>query len=153
MAKSIKDSYNLYKKEVKNPVNIKTYLKINAEFNKFMINKVLNGEKIALPERLGTLCIMGKKHNVKFDENGNVINLAPDWKETTKLWKKDKIAKEKKQLIYHTNDHTDNVRYKYLWSKTRVLVENKILYSLRLTRTNKRTLHKKIIEGKEYISR
>lgn len=148
--KNLRDSYKLYKETVENPVDIKTYLSLTAEYNKFLINKVLEGKEVTLPSKMGTLSILGKAQEIKFNEEGKVIGLAPDWVKTRELWKNNAEAEKKKQLVYHTNPHTDNVRYKFLWSKRNVLVENKTLYSLRLTRTNKRAVHQKILDGAQY---
>ena len=148
--KNLRDSYKIYKESVENPTDIKTYLLIAADYNKFLIDKVLAGKEVTLPSRMGTLSILGKEQNIRFDDQGHVIGLAPDWVKTKELWKNNPQAKKEKKLLYHTNAHTDNVRYKFLWSKKNVLVENKTLYSLRLTRTNKRAVHKKIMEGAQY---
>ena len=99
---------------------------------------------------MGTLKILGKKQKVKYDENGKVKGLAPDWVKTKALWDSNEEAKKKKTLLYHINAHTDNVRYKYLWSKNRVLVENKTLYSLRMSRANKRAANAAIKQGKDF---
>lgn len=148
--KNLRDSYKLYKKEVKNPVDVKTYVLIATMYNKFLMDKVLDGEEVTLPSRFGTLCIIGRKQKIQFDEQGNIKGLAPDWVKTKKLWDSSPEAKERKQLVYHTNEHTGNIRYKFLWSKSRVLITNKTLYSLQVTRQNKREVHKRVIEGKEY---
>ena len=148
--KNLRESYKLYKNTVENPVDIKVYLRLAADYNKFLISKVLDGKEVTLPSRMGTLSIVGRKQKVKFDEEGNPTGLAPDWVRTKLLWARDSIAKANRKLLFHLNSHTENVRYKFLWSKKNVLVENKTLYSLRLTRTNKRAVHKKIIEGAQY---
>jgi hypothetical protein len=149
--KNIRDSYREYKKSVDNPVDIKTYISIANNFNNFLMDKILDGFEVVLPARLGVMSIIGTKQKIKFDNNGDPI-LPPDWVKTKKLWEKNPEAKEKKQKVYHTNDHTNGVRYKLLWSKLRVLVENKNLYSFRLTRTHKRSINHKIVnEGKEYF--
>jgi hypothetical protein len=148
--KNLRESYKLYKESVAAPIDIKTYLLLAADYNKFLIDKVLAGKEVTLPSRMGTLSILGKEQQIKFDEEGKLVGLAPDWVKTKILWESNPEAKEAKKLLYHTNAHTDNVRYKYLWSKKNVLVENKTLYSLRLTRANKRAVHKKIIEGAQY---
>jgi len=148
--KNLRESYKLYKKLVENPVDIKDYLLLSAEYNKFLVNKVLEGKEVTLPSRMGTLSIVGKEQTIKFDDEGKVTGLAPDWVKTKKLWEENEQARKEKKLVFHTNSHTDNVRYKYLWSKKNVLVENKTLYSLRLTRTNKRAVHQKILEGAQY---
>lgn len=148
--KNLRESYRLYKESVENPVDIKIYLLLAADYNKFLIDKVLEGKEVTLPSRMGTLTILGKEQKIKFDEEGKIQGLAPDWVKTKELWENNPQAKAEKKLVYHTNTHTDNVRYKYLWSKKNVLVENKTLYSLRLTRTNKRAVHKKILKGAQY---
>ena len=151
--KNIRDSYKHYRESSKNPVDIKTYITLCNEYNKFLIGKVLDGEEVTLPSRMGTLSIIGRKQKIQFDEEGNVKGLAPDWVKTKKLWDENPDAKKRKQLVYHTNEHSSNIRYKYLWSKSRVLVTNKTLYSLQITRTNKREVHKRILQGKEYLTK
>lgn len=148
--KNLRDSYQLYKKRTKNPVGVQTYLLLVADYNTFLIDKVLEGKEVTLPSRMGVLAILGKKQKIRFDKEGKIEGLAPDWVKTKKMWDSNPQAKEEKKLFYHINSHTDGVRYKYFWSKKNVLVENKTLYSLRLTRNNKRAVHKKIIEGAQY---
>jgi len=148
-----RDSYNFYKTTTENPVDIKTYLDVAGEYNKFLMEKVLEGEEVVLPGRLGTLSVTGKKVKITFDEEGNVKGLAPDWPSTKKLWAKSEKAAKKKQIVYHTNESTSGIRYKYLWSKKNVLVKNKTLYSLQLTRTNKRNLSARIKAGQEYLTK
>ena len=150
---NVRDSYKLYKKSTTNPVDIKDYIIYANEYNKFLMNKVLEGNEVTLPSRLGTLSIIGKKQKISFDENGKIKGLAPDWVKTKKLWDSNEVAKEKKQIVYHTNNHTDNTRYKFFWSKQRILVQNKILYALKMTRDNKRKVHFLIKEGKQYITK
>jgi hypothetical protein len=148
--KNLRDSYKLYKETVEKPTDIQTYLRLAADYNKFLINKVQEGKEVTLPSRMGTLSIVGRKQTIRFDEEGKIKGMAPDWVKTKQLWETNLQAKEEKKLLYHINSHTDGVRYKYLWSKKNVLVENKTLYSLRLTRTNKRAVHSKILEGAQY---
>lgn len=148
--KNLRDSYKTYKETAENPTDIKTYLLVAAEYNKFLINKVLEGKEVTLPSRMGTLSIVGRHQKIRFDGEGKIIGAAPDWVKTKKLWEDNPQAKKEKKLLYHINAHTEGVRYKFLWSKKNVLVENKTLYSLRLTRTNKRAVHKKILEGAQY---
>lgn len=148
--KNLRESYKIYKDRVDSPVDLKTYLTLAADYNKFLMNKVLSGKEVTLPSRMGTLCISGKEQKIKVDNEGNILGLAPDWVSTKKLWANNKEAKESKKLLYHMNSHTDNVRYKFLWSKKNVLVENKTLYSLRLTRTNKRAVHERVLSGVKY---
>lgn len=147
--KNLKDSYQKYLTTTESPVPLKEYLDINAAYNKFLINKVLEGEEVTLPSRLGTLSIQGRKPKIRM-EDGQIRGLSPDWVKTKKLWEENEQARLKKQLVYHTNSHTDGYRFKWHWSKLNVLVENKTLYALRVTRANKRAVHKKILEGVPY---
>ena len=145
-----RDSYVVYKNMSDNPINISEYVQIINQFMKFLILKLLSTGEIILPERLGRLSIFGKKVNVRI-ENGEIKGLAPDWVKTKQLWDSDEEAKNNKQLVYHFNEETNGIRYKFFWSKNRVLVSNKTLYNLRMTRSNKRELSKLVREGKEYL--
>ena len=132
------------------PTDVNTYIAIINGFMKFFTAKLFDTGGVMLPERLGNLQIVGRKVKVKI-EDGEIKGLAPDWANTKKLWKEDEEAKANKQLVYHFNEHTNYVRYRLFWSKARALVTNKTLYSLVLTRTNKRAVSKLIKAGKEYL--
>lgn len=153
MKKSVKDSYNLYKATAEEQIVDKSsYLKLTARFSKFLIQEVLDGKKVTLPARMGVLQIVGRKQEIKFDENGEVKGLAPDWVGTKKLWDRDPQAKKERKRVFHLNPHTQNFRYKFLWSKAGVFAENKTLYSLRMTRSNKRAASQRIKEGFNYVT-
>ena len=145
-----RDSYIVYKNMSVNPINISQYVQIINHFMKFLSSKLLSTGEINIPERLGKLSIFGKKVNVRI-EDGEIKGLAPDWVKTKELWDSDPIAKQNKQLVYHFNEETNGIRYKFSWSKNRVLVSNKTLYNLRMTRSNKRELSKLVREEKEYL--
>lgn len=148
--KNIRESFKLFKKCNKDSeVDINTFIDLCSNFNKFLIDKILDGHEIVLPEKLGTFSIQGIKQEIKFDDKGNP-NLPPDWVKTKALWERCEECKEKKQLVYHTNDHTNGVRYKLVWSKKNSITKYKVLYSFRLTRDNKRAIHKKVLDNKEY---
>ena len=145
-----RDSYVVYKNMSDNPINISEYVQIINQFMKFLILKLLSTGEIILPERLGRLSIFGKKVNVRI-EDGEIKGLAPDWVKTKQLWDSDEVAKSNKQLVYHFNEETNGIRYKFSWSKNRVLVSNKTLYNLRMTRSNKRELSRLVKNNKEYL--
>lgn len=147
---NIRSSYKYYKQDNQDPVDIKIYVDLCNNYNKFLSDKILQGEEVTLPERLGTMQIVGKKQKVKFDENGKP-NLAPDWVKTKELWQNCEECKQEKKLVYHLNSNTDGVRFKLHWSKKNCIIKNKSLYSFQLTRTNKRNIHAKINEGIEYF--
>ena len=143
-------AYTSYSKSANTPMEKSMYLRIANGHMKFLFAKVLEGEEVTLPSRLGTMFITGTKKKLKFDING-VPLLPPNWGKTKELWKRNPEAKLNRKLVYCINEETDGVVYKLHWSKNRVYIENKTLYSLRITRDNKRAIHKKIKAGQEYF--
>jgi hypothetical protein len=127
------------------------YCKVVNDFNKHIMDFVFNGHEVRLPERLGTISVKGKKVITEFDEEtGEISNQSIDFGETNKLWARCPECKDRRQKVYHLNEHTNGVRYRFFWSKDRVLVENKLFYTMIFTRTNKRDLSHLIQQGKEY---
>lgn len=147
---SIRDSYKIYKENNINTIEYSVFSYIVKIYMKFLIDKLFTTGELIIPERIGKIQIIGKKQKIKIEED-TIKGLAPDWKSTKELWEKDPKAKENKQVVYHFNENTNGIRYKFLWSKDRVLLSNKTLYDLRMTRENKRRLAKTIQGGKEYL--
>ena len=147
---NIRTSFQRYNKEVEDPTNIKDFVAIANGYMEFLMNKVFEGEEVTLPARLGTLYIQGVKKKLTFSKEG-FPRLPPNWAATKRLWDSDPGAKERRQIVYCTNEETDGVVYKVNWSKNRVPIENKLLYALRITRDNKRAIHKQIKAKKEYL--
>ena len=147
---NIRSSYKSYKKTVDTPVEEKQYLEIANGYMEFLIQKVLEGEEVTLPARLGTLFIQGVKKNLKFNKDGIPL-LPPNWAATKKLWDSNPDAKATKKIVYCLNEETDGVVYKLHWSKNRVPIENKLYYNFILTRGNKRAINSSIKQGKEYL--
>lgn len=154
MNKNLNSSYIKYLETTEDPVEEKSYLNINYEYFKFLVRKVAEGKEVTLPSRMGYLRINGRKPEVRIekDEKGNDIvkGLPPDWVKTKALWDRDPEAKRLRKRVFHLNTHTDGVVYKWVWSKRNVLVENKILYSLQMTRANKRLINKLVNKGSKY---
>lgn len=150
MKKNLKSSYKVYKNSVERPIDVKNYLLIVGDFLQFLIQKVLEGHEVTLPNRLGKLSIIGREQKITIEKNGKIKGLAPDWVKTKELWEKNPEARKNKKLVYHTNNKTGGITYRYFWAKKNVIILNKNLYSLRLTRTNKRAASSLINSGKEY---
>lgn len=147
---NIRSSYKRYSKEVETPVEIVDFILIANGYMKFLMQKVREGEEVTMPARVGTLFIQGTKKNLRFNKDGIPV-LPPNWGETKKLWDRNPDAKATKKIVYCLNEETNGVVYKVNWSKNRVPIENKIYYNLILTRDNKRAIHNKIKQGKEYL--
>jgi len=145
-------SYKLYKQASDNPQDCKTYLAVGEAYREFLLSKIRAGEEVVLPARLGTLKIVGTKKKLSFTKEG-VPKLPPDWVKTKALWERNPEAKLTKKRIFHTNESTSGVTYRLQWSTNRYAIENKTVYSFRLTRTHKRAIHAAIvIDKKEYLT-
>jgi hypothetical protein len=133
------------------PIDIekKKYLEITEGFMKFIANKVIEGDDIALPSKMGTLRVYGKKI-IPIIKDGEICGLAPDWKSTLVEWEKNPQAKKEKKILYHFNEHTRGVRYKFSWLTSVISLRFKTLYSFKASRHNKRELWKHILNGQEY---
>ena len=147
---NIRSSYKRYSEEMRTPVEEKEFITIANGYMEFLIQKVLEGEEVTMPARLGTLFIQGVKKKLKFNRDGIPL-LPPNWAKTKELWDKNPEAKATKKIVYCLNEETDGVVYKLHWSKNRVPIENKLYYNFILTRANKRAIHQSIKQGKEYL--
>lgn len=144
-----RSSYKLYRSLTDNPQDVKIYLDIANGYVDFLLAKVHEGEEVTLPAKMGTLAIIGSKRKLRFTEDGKPL-LPPNWRKTKALQSRDEQAREQKKIVYCTNEHTSGVVYKFLWSKMRMIIENKTLYCLRLTRQHKRKVNVAVTSGKEY---
>lgn len=145
-----RDAYKLYKQEVSKSKSLKIYLDISQGFNKFLIEKLLAGNEIGLPEALGRMRFIGHKTKPRLDEKGFVKGLAPNWKATNELWAKNPVAKEDKTILYYFNEHSDGIRYRLHWAKKNVYVKNKDFFNFKLSRANKHRFKDAINEDKEF---
>ena len=134
---NIRSSFKRYSKEAEKPVEIKDFVSIANNYMEFLMDKVIEGEEVTLPAKLGTLFIQGTKKKLAFNKDG-VPLLPPNWGETKKLWDRNPEAKANRKVVYCLNEETSGV-------------VNKLYYNIILTRANKRAIHKRIKEGKEYI--
>ena len=150
MKRGVGDRYKKYKGTTKDPVTSKLYREICNKYQKFLMDKVLDGKEVCFPARMGSLQVIGKKEKVTVDGEGNISGLAPDWVATKQLWERDPEARKQRKRLFHLNRQSDGYRYRFFWSKSRVLVTNKVLYSLRIARANKREVSERILNGTNY---
>jgi hypothetical protein len=147
---NLRQSYRFYQKHVEEPVDIKIYLEIVHGFLKFIMQKIFDGKDVKLPCELGAIGVRGKKIKPYIGTDGEIKGLSPNWRKTKELWDKDEKAKLEKKIVFDFNEHTSGFRYKIIWWKKRMKFKNKMVYSLRFSRPNKRALHKLIKQGREY---
>lgn len=150
---SIKEAYNYYKKHKtsSNLLTISDYRKLMNSFNTFIMKKILEGNEVILPCRMGRMSIQGIHQNIRLDEYGNIKGTRIDWFSTKGLWATDPEHAKKKTLIYFFNEHSEGIKYSFKWSKNNVPVQNKNYYTFIPSRHNKRTLAKLIKGGAEYF--
>lgn len=143
-------SYKHYSNQVENKVTKKIYLSVLNGFAEFLMNAVLEGEHVTLPSKIGSIEIIGKKLKPKVTDNG-IEGLTINWQATKKLWKECETCKQKEQKVYYFNEHSDGIRYRFMWSRNSILMTNKYLYTYVPNRKSKAKLFKKVLEGKEYL--
>ena len=80
------------------PLNKIQYLKLMNGFSEHMMEEVIKGKAVAIPEKLGVVQVVGKKTKIKVTENG-IEGLTPDWISTKKLWSTCEECKLKKQKV------------------------------------------------------
>lgn len=141
-----------YLKTDPNPVSEKSFRQIAAGFSKFLVGKLIDGETVRLPEKLGELRIGGTKMKPTIDpETGYIKGLSPDWPATKELWKKCSSCEQEKQLIFYLNEETNGIRYSIRWGKKGIFISNKDFYSFVAVRSFKALLKEAIRSKKEYF--
>ena len=150
------DAYKYYKKNNEDALDNKTYLLVANGFVKFMMSKVLDGYEVALShgDSLGNICGRGRKPNIKITSGGGIMGLAPDRAGTHRLWQTNPEAKEKGNILFFTNEHSNGISYRLEWLRTNIKVQNNNFYTLIFTKGPlgvKRAFSKRIKAGQEYL--
>lgn len=140
------DYYKYFKKlhpELK--IERKTYCNIIENFNKQLINLIINDNiDYKFPSIGSSISIRKNKQTVKIQE-GKIVNTSPvDWVATNKLWFDDKEAKEKKLLVRFLNSHTSKHVFRIKFKKYLYGFKNKKYYKFKPVRSFTRDLAKRI---------
>jgi len=146
----IKDYYKYYKNNNDKVVDSKKFHKVISEFNKRIVDSIINDNLEFTPKTLQfTFCIR-KSKRVPRIENNKVINTNPiDWKSTNKLWENDLEAAEKKIIIRYLNNHTSKYVFRIKLLKSGTTYSNKKMYRFKPCRGFQRTLAKRILDEKQ----
>ncbi len=134
----IKDLYKHYNEQVQKELQVpySVYSAILKEFNLSLVDLIINhSEGVKLPSNLGYIRI--RKRKVDLTKKDKLI---PDWGKTNKLWDENPIAKEKKIIVFHLNEHRGGYKYKIFWDKSKPKLKNKTFYYFVPTRAFKRKL-------------
>jgi len=134
----IKDLYKHYQEQVQEELQVpySVYSTILKEFNLSLVDLIINhSEGVKLPSNLGYLRVRKKKVDLSKTDK-----LIPDWGKTNKLWADNPIAKEKKTIVFHLNEHRGGYKYKIFWDKSKPKLKNKTFYYFIPARALKRKL-------------
>lgn len=114
--------------------------KIVNLFMKFLGDKILEGNMVKFPENMGTFYVKGKKIAPTVDDEGMIKGVAINFKATRELRARCPECAERKEVIYHFNEHSSGVTYSFFWCKKKMYTENKDLYHFTPARDLKRSL-------------
>ncbi|HEX8586048.1 MAG TPA: hypothetical protein VF680_16765 [Allosphingosinicella sp.] len=143
----MRDYFKYYKTNSKNPVSSQKFNKVISEFNKAIVDAIINdGLEYTPPKLQMTFCIRKYKKLIKI-ENGKLVNNNPiDWKTTKQLWDDDADAAERKILIKFLNNHTSKYIFRIKVLKTGYFYKNKKFYKFKACRSFQRRLAKRILD-------
>lgn len=139
-----KDAFHYYRKikpnDSKYVLTDCEYLNIIRQINNQLRDKLINGEDVLLPERMGRLELRKNKTKFKIVDGKIKTNLPIDWSATLKLWYDNPICKQKKQLVKQENTETFKVHY----NRNKANYNNKSFYEFNANRELKLGLKKNI---------
>lgn len=147
----IQDSYKLYRERSERPVAKQDYKEITARFMQYIVDRVLAGDTVKLPERMGVLSIQGFKPKPRLNEDGEIMGVGVNWKATKDLWARSPSDAEAKTRIFHFNEHTNGFAYKIVWNRSKMYLENSAVYEFIPAKyTFKRRIPKAVADGVEF---
>lgn len=120
------------------------YNSILTDINNSIFDMVIKDNfEFKIPCQLGLFSVKQKKMVIKLDEKGELVTkyMAPDWKGTKILWQNDPEAAKAKVILYHTNEHTNNNKMYYEWSKKKSFTMGIKAYYFTACREKKRYLN------------
>ena len=143
----IKDYYKFYKSYSSEPVDNKKFHKVIGEFNKKIMEAIINDNLEYTPVSSQiTFCIRKLIKPVKI-VNNKIVNKNPiDWKTTLQLWSENEEAKERKLLIRFLNNHSSKYIFRIKMIKSGYSYSNKKYYRFKPCRMFQRDLSKRILD-------
>ena len=123
------------------PITEREFGLIVKAINLDIQDRLLKGEDVVLPKRMGRLEIRKGNPTIEIKDGKIVTNLPIDWKSTTELWYEDNEAYKNKKLVRFESFETFIIYY----NKEFANYENKSFYKFMPTRTFKIRLKNEII--------
>ena len=107
-------------------VDYNTFRHIASDYLKWIMDEILDRSKeVKLPGKMGSVLVIKRR---PFRINRRNFNV--DFKTTNELGK----------TVLHFNEHSDGFRYRFRWRVRDVILKNKSLYEMVMSRDNKRRL-------------
>lgn len=143
------DGYKYYRKnkpkEKKYVLSESQYFAIIRKINLLLIEELLQGNEITIPNRMGIIELRKFNSNIRIDKDGKVhTNLPIDWNKTLELWYEDEESYKNKTLV----KMEETELFKIYYNKSSANYENKSFYEFVFNKDLKVRLKQKIKEGK-----
>lgn len=137
--------YKYYKSNSKNPVDKQKFIKVVEEFNKQIVDLIINENLEYKPVKLQlTFCVrkVVKQPRIK---DGKLVSYSPiDWKTTKNIWANNPEAAERKLIIRFQNNHSSKKVFNIKAMKYGNTYLNKKYYRFKACRSFQRLLAKRI---------
>lgn len=110
---------------------------------RIMFKVIFESFDVKLPADVGNIRIKKTPIKIRFNPDGSLCTkgLRVDWKSTKDLWAIDTDAKDKKQLVFHFNEHTDRYNLKFYYDKRTSTMRNQSAYQFKVMRKWARLLN------------
>lgn len=144
----VSDYYKFYKESRKSDISYSLYSRVLDDILKGIADAMSNQMyDFKLPFNLGRIITRKFAPPLKYDEDGNpFIKRGIDWNGTRLLWAEHPEL-EKKQYLYHMNDHSSGYTFTIIYRKRGCKFRNRLYYTAQVNRAIKRNIAKKIFSG------
>ena len=139
------DAYKYLRKNkwfnIDRPLTEHEFYQIIRRINNYLAERLINGNDIIFPNRMGKLELRKRNSLPIIDKKGNIkVTYAIDWDSTLKLWYDDEEAFNNKTLVKFPEKSIFRVKY----NKSTANYENKSFMESQVNRNIKTRLKQKI---------
>lgn len=142
------DAYKYIRKNkwfnIGKPLTEKEFYSIVRKIGNYLAENLCKGVDVKFPSQMGTLELRKTSPYIGYKEGKLVANLPVDWDATLKLWYEDTEAYQKKQLVKFNEKEV----FRVLYNRLNADFNNKSFYEFQVNRNIKRTLKKRIKQGR-----
>lgn len=122
---------NKWHKTKGTPVSQALYGSIIDAVNQFLVEQLLEGHEIELPQRMGSFYLASVPAKVAFEGGKMKNNYRTDWLKTLQLWHEDEEARNSHKRIKRIQNDIFFIKY----DKTKANFTNKRFYIFRANRS------------------